>query len=98
MGYKVPDWKKSIDQDKFDVETASGVFQLPKAEYLTGRQAQQFADADEAEGGIYAVLDELAPGLGDALIDVPVVYVREMVEAWQAESGITLGESSPSSS
>lgn len=97
MGYKVPDWKKSIDQDKFDVETESGTFQLPKAEYLTGRQAQAFEDADEREGGIYAVLDEVSPGLGTALIDVPVKYVKELVEAWQADSGIELGESAASS-
>lgn len=96
MGYKIPDWKKSIDQDKFDVETADGTFKLPKAEYLTGRQAQRFAEADDTEGGIYAVLDEVTPGLGTALIDVPVKYVKEMVEAWQDDSGVSLGESEAS--
>lgn len=98
MGYKVPDWKKSIDQDKFTIEVGDEKFDLKKAEYLTGRQAQAFADADEAEGGIYAVLDDVCPGLGAALIDVPVKYVKEMVEAWQADSGISLGESGASSS
>lgn len=98
MGYKVPDWKKSIDQDKFEVETPSGTFLLPKAEYITGKQAQAFAEADETPGGIYAVLDDMTPGLGTALMDVPVKFVREMVEAWQADSGITLGESAASAS
>ncbi len=98
MGYKIPDWKKSIDQDKFDVETPEGTFQLVKAEYITGRQAEAFAKADETEGGIYAVLDDLTPGLGTALIDVPVKFVKELVEAWQEDSGVSLGESEASAS
>ncbi|MFJ6532484.1 hypothetical protein [Microbacterium sp. NPDC091662] len=98
MGYTLPDWKKSINQDKFDVTTPDGVFQMPKAEYLTGRQAQAFEDADSTEGGIYAVLDDLVPGLGTALIDVPVKYVKELIEAWQEDSGVSLGESEASAS
>ncbi len=98
MGYKIPDWKKSIDQDKFDVETPDGVFLLPKAEYLTGKQAQRFSEAEDTEGGIYAVLDEVTPGLGTALIDVPLKYVKEMIAAWQEDSGIELGESAASAS
>jgi len=99
MGYKIPDWKKSIDQNKYDIETPEGVvYQLPKAEYLTGRQADALAAADDTEGGIYAVLDDLADGLGTALRDVPLVYVKELVEDWQNESGITLGESEASAS
>ncbi|OAZ40950.1 hypothetical protein A9Z40_03140 [Microbacterium arborescens] len=98
MGYTIPDWKKSIDQDKFPVTTEDGVYNLPKAEYLTGRQAQLLQEADEVEGGIWAVLDEITPGLGTALLDVPVKYVKEMVEAWQDDSGISLGESEASAS
>lgn len=98
MGYKVPDWKKSIDQDKFDVTVGDDTYYLPKAEYLTGAQAQRFADADHVDGGLYAVLDEVEPGLGTALVDVPVKYVKDMVAEWQKDSGISLGESEASSS
>ncbi|KAA9133761.1 hypothetical protein [Microbacterium caowuchunii] len=98
MGYKIPDWKKSIDQDKFEVETPEGVFLMPKAEYLTGRQADAFAKVDETEGGIYAVLDDLVPGLGASLLDVPLKFVKELVAEWQADSGISLGESEASAS
>ncbi|QPE04133.1 hypothetical protein IT882_13125 [Microbacterium schleiferi] len=97
MGYQIPDWKKSIDQDKFDITTPEGkVFTIPKAEYLTGRQVEAFQTSDSREGGIYAVLDDLAPGLGEALIDVPVKYVKELVADWQKDAGIALGESSAS--
>lgn len=98
MGYKIPDWKKSIDQDKFDVEIGDESYAMPKAEYLTGRQAQRLQESDDVEGGIYAVLDEITPGLGTALLDVPVKYVKEMVTEWQKDAGIELGESSASAS
>ncbi|WP_156759986.1 hypothetical protein [Microbacterium karelineae] len=98
MGYKVPDWKKSVDQNQFEVETDNGTFLMPKAEYLTGRQVQRLSKADEVEGGIYTVLDEIAPGLGEALLDVPVAVVKEMVAEWQKDAGIELGESSASAS
>lgn len=97
MGYKIPDWKKSIDQNLFEVETDDGqVFKLPKAEYLTGAQVQRFAAANDVEGGVYTVLDEVAPGLGTALLEVPVKFVKEFVADWQKDAGITLGESSAS--
>lgn len=98
MGYKVPDWKKSIDQNKFEVEVGGETFALPKAEYLTGRQAQQFEKSDEVEGGIYAVLDGIVDGLGAAMLDVPQKYIKEFVAEWQEDSGISLGESEASSS
>lgn len=97
MGYKVPDWKKSINQNKFEVEVAAGQsFSLPKAEYLTGSQVMRFRDADDIEGGIYAVLDEMAPGLGTAMADVPIKYVKEFIADWQKDAGVSLGESSAS--
>lgn len=96
MGYKVPDWKKSIDQDKYDVETEDGTFQLPKAEYLTGNQVMLFRNADDLDGGVFEALDEVAPGLGSALADVPIKYVKEMIADWQANAGVSLGESSAS--
>lgn len=99
MGYKLPDWKKSLDQNMFDFETDTGeTFKLPKAEYLTGNQVQRFAQADSIEGGVYTVLDEVAPGLGTALAAVPVKYVKEFIAEWQKDAGISLGESSASSS
>lgn len=97
MGYKVPDWKKSLNQNMFDVETDDGqTFQLPKAEYLTGTQVMRFREADEIEGGVYAVLDEIAPGLGGAMAEVPIKFVKEFIADWQKDAGVSLGESSAS--
>lgn len=96
MGYKVPDWKKSLDQNKFDVEVGSKTFQLVKVEYLTGAQTEMLANAGEFEGGMYALMDEICPGLGAAFKAVPTKFFNEFFEAWQADSGIELGESTAS--
>lgn len=97
MGYKVPDWKKSIKQNLYEIETDDGVFYLPKVEYLSGDQAIAMSQAQESEERTYEVLDELAPGLGAAFRPVPVKYLKEMIEDWQADSGVGLGESEASS-
>ena len=96
MGYKVPDWKKSIDQDKYEVETDAGMFHLPKAEYLTGAQVMLFQRADQTERGVFDALDAVAPGLGEAMINVPIKYVKEMIADWQGSSAVSLGESTAS--
>lgn len=98
MGYTVPDWKQSINQNKFDVTVDGTTYQLPKAEYLSGEQVQVFASSGDREGGVYDALDVVAPGLGTALRAVPVKYVKEFMAEWQKDSGISLGESSASSS
>jgi hypothetical protein len=97
MGYKVPDWKKSVEQNKFEVEIGGKTYSLPKTEYLTGRQAERIAHVDEIEGGMYAVLDEFCPGLGTAFRDVPSKYFGEFLEQWHDESSVTPGESEASS-
>lgn len=97
MGYKVPDWKKSIGQNKFEIDLGdAGTFVLPKVDYLTGEQAEKMDRANESEGGIYGFLDELAPGLGSALRPLPVFITREAIKEWQDDAGIGVGESSAS--
>jgi hypothetical protein len=98
MGYKVPDWKQSKDQNTFEVEVGRKTFRLVKAEYMTGAQAEKLQHAGEHEGGMYALLDDMCAGLGTAFRDVPMVYFREFIEAWQKDSGIDLGESPASAS
>lgn len=103
MGYKVPDWKQSKDQNMFDVTVPNKngkgekVFWIVKVEYLTGAQTEMLAKAGDFEGGMYALIDELSPGLGSALRDVPNKFFNEFIDAWQADSGIELGESKASS-
>jgi hypothetical protein len=96
--YRVPDWKKSVEQNKFEVELDGQTFSLPKAEYLTGSQAERMSRVEEIEGGMYTVLDEICPGLGAAFRDVPAKFFGEFLEAWQKDSSVEPGESSPSSS
>lgn len=97
MGYKLPDWKKSIGQNTYDVDMGDESFTVPKVEYLLGSQVQALSASDDVDGGIYTVLDEIAPGLGAAFVGVPVKYLKEFMSDWQGDSGITLGESEASS-
>ncbi len=96
MGYKVPEWQKSIGQNMFDVEIGDKTFQLVKAEYLTGDQVARLQQVNEIDGGIYTVLDEICEGLGAAFRPVPMKFVNEFVQTWQKDSAISLGESSAS--
>lgn len=96
MGYKVPDWKKSIEQNVFEVELGKKTYKLPKTEYLTGNQAKVLA-AVETNDGMYDAIDEICPGLGSAFRDVPRKHFDEFLEAWHDESSVTPGESEASS-
>lgn len=98
MGYKVPDWKKSVEQNLFEVTVGSKTFKLVKAEYMTGDQVEQLQAAGNDTAAVYAVLDDLCPGLGAAFKPVPVKYLTEFIMAWQKDSGMELGESSASTS
>lgn len=97
MGYVVPDWKKSIDQNKFDVTVGDQTFRLVKAEYMTGDEVEKLQAASDSPIALYGVLDDMCPGLGAAFRPVPMKYLLEFVQAWQNESGIELGESLASS-
>jgi hypothetical protein len=95
-GYKLPDWKKSIGQNKYEVEIDGQTFVLPKFEYLIGDQAIRLEQAGSIEGGLYTVLDEICEGLGTAFKPVPLKYAREFLKAWQKDSALDEGESDAS--
>lgn len=92
MGYVVPDWKKSIKQNMYDITIGKKVFEIPHAKYLTGEQAERFQN----DGGDWELFDELAKGLGAELKKLPIFIVEDIIEDWQKESGISVGESVPS--
>jgi hypothetical protein len=96
MGYVVPDWKQSIKQNVYPITIGSKVYDLPKSKFLTGEQAEKFKDAGEAGASAYDLFNELTPGLGDALRKLPVGIFQEIITDWQADGGITLGESGAS--
>lgn len=96
MGYVVPDWKKSIKQNVYPITIGSKVYELPKAKFLTGEQAERFKDAGGEGVSSYDIFDELVPKLGAELKKLPVAIFEEIITDWQKDSGVTLGESEAS--
>lgn len=94
MVFEVPDYKKSIDQNVFEVKIGSKVYKLPRMDLLSARQASAFNDADEKGAEeVYEILDGLAKGLGSALFDLPVRATQDVIEAWSKDANLTPGES-----
>lgn len=96
MGYTVPDWKQSIHQNIYPVTVGENTYELPKAKYITGEQAERMQHADTAGESMYDILDDICPGLGAAFRGIPVMFMQELLEDWQKDSGVTVGESAAS--
>lgn len=97
--FEIPDDKKSIDQNVFEVKIPGGkVYKLPKFQYLSPRQATVFEGADEDLQSLYGLLDDIGKpkGLGSYLFDAPSLYSEQLIDAWMKDSGVSAGESEPS--
>lgn len=93
--YEVPDSKKSIDQNRWPFKVGGKEFWIPRAKYLTTRQADTMQEDSLGEA-----LSKIAPNkaTADVLLDMPLDHVEGLFEAWQEDSGVTLGESESSES
>lgn len=96
MTFEIPDSKKSIGQNVFEVKAGTKTFKLPKAEYMSSRQALVFESGDLK--AMFDLLDDLSTpkGLGEVLLDAPVSAMEELMQAWTGDSGLSVGESSAS--
>lgn len=72
-GYKVPDYKKSVAQNMFDVEVGGLVFTIPRAEWLPSEQIELLTKTGEL--GTITVLNRIcppvAPDVDDEGNDIP---------------------------
>lgn len=102
MVFEVPDWKKSIEQNVFEVKISGQHFKLPKFDYITPRQSLVFdpAQLNAEPAKAFEVLDSLSSpaGLGEILMDAPVKVTMDLLDAWSTDSGVTPGESQASGS
>jgi hypothetical protein len=93
--YKVPESKKSIGQNQFEFELPDGmVVAIPKAKFLTAGQIEQLATSKE-DLKVTDILDLL--GQTDdakaAVRQLDIEQLMGLMQAWQEDSGIALGES-----
>ncbi|AXH47307.1 tail assembly chaperone [Microbacterium phage Eden] len=98
MTFQVPESKRSIAQNRFHAELPDGTaFSLPKAKYMTMGQVEKLS-GQATEVTLTDILD-LFDGEEDASKAIRTLdheQLQALMEAWQADSGLTVGESSAS--
>jgi len=97
MTYKVPESKRSIAQNRFEFELPDGTeVSMPKAKYLTVGQIEKL----NGLGGEVSLIDVLElfdeKGPAEAVRTLDSEQLADLMEAWQVDSGIKVGESSAS--
>lgn len=98
MTFEVPASKRSIKQNQFQFKVPGDrkTYSIPKAQYLSIGQVAELSQ----KGGDVQITDLLdILGQGDAHAAVRTLDQEQLValmEAWQADSGLTTGESSAS--
>lgn len=98
MTFQVPESKRSIAQNRFHATLPGGKeFTLPKAKYLKIGQLEKLSgSADEVT--IMDILDLFGDEdeSRDAIRELDNEQLGALMQAWQADSGVTLGESGAS--
>jgi hypothetical protein len=100
MPFEVPASKRSIKQNRFTFKVPGDrkVYSIPKVKYLTMGQIETLAAKGDTQLDITTILDLV--GEGDAREAVRTLdheQLQALMEAWQQDSGLELGESSASS-
>lgn len=97
MTFKVPESKRSIAQNRFEFELPDGTeVSIPKAKYMTVGQVEKMSML-QGELKITDILELFGDmGAADAVRSLDIEQMTALMEAWQADSGISLGESKAS--
>ena len=99
MTYEVPASKRSIKQNQFTFKVPGDrkTYSIPKAKYMTIGQVEALATKG-GEVQLTDLLDILGQGdARDAVRTLDQEQMMNLLEAWQADSGLSVGESSASS-
>lgn len=97
MVYTVPKSKASIKQNRFEfkLEGDATVYSIPLLKFLKPSIALELQAGNQAEA-MRSLFTEYMPGVLEKLEDS--VQMGDLFQAWQDASGVSLGESSASSS
>ena len=98
MAFKVPDSKRSIAQNRFEFKVPGNrkTFSVPRAKYLTIGQVEKLSELGDNLNmtDLLALFDE--PEALEAARGLDIEQLQALMEAWQEDSGLTLGESEAS--
>lgn len=97
MAFQIPESKRSIKQNRFEFTLPDGTTaSMPKAKYLTIGQVERLSKL----GTEMALTDMLElfeePDALEAVRTLDGEQLQALMEAWQVDSGISVGESSAS--
>jgi len=95
MTFEVPVSRASVDQDVFKYKIGEDTFTVKKAKFLSVGQAEALSGADS----VSAALNLFGlPGTkaGDAVRSLDQEQFSALIDAWQEDSKIALGESGAS--
>lgn len=97
MVYEVPKSKASIKQNRFEFvmpDDPDTTLSVPLLKYLKPSLVFELNGVDQTQA-VRRMLEEYHPDIFDRFEDM--TQITDLYEAWAAESGIELGESSASS-
>lgn len=93
MAYQVPKSKASIKQNRFEFEVDGKTYDIPQMKYLSIGSVEAFENEHPIQGLIMASDNEDARA---ALRSLEGDQLEGLMEAWQKESGVSVGESEAS--
>lgn len=95
--FQVPESKRSIAQNRFEFDLPDGTeCSIPKAKYMTVGQVEKMSQLD-GQLKITDILELFGEmGAAEAVRSLEIEQLTALMEAWQADSGISLGESKAS--
>lgn len=97
MVYEVPAAKRSIEQNTFKFKVGAKTFSVPKFEHLSVGVLEAVESApDNAIGPYLSVFGEKDSPIGKAIRSLDKDQLTALIQAWQSDSGVTVGESEAS--
>ena len=94
MVYEVPAAKRSLKQNLFEFKIGTKTYSVPKFEFLAVGVLESIEAAPaDAVGPYLGVFGEPDSPIGKAIRTLDKDQLSGLIQAWQAHSGITLGES-----
>jgi hypothetical protein len=95
--FEVPAAKRSVKQNLFEFKVGSKSYSVPKFEHLSVGVLEAVETAPENAIAPYlAVFGEKDSPIGKAIRTLDKDQLTALIGAWQADSGVTVGESEAS--
>lgn len=93
MVYEVPAAKRSLKQNLFEFKIGTKTFSVPKFEHLSVGVLELVETAPENAIGPYlSIFGAPDSPIGKAIRTLDKDQITALIGAWQADSGVTVGE------